>query len=164
MDDRGGVGRRFVALVAALLCLALTDGAQAQSIAAIPPLPAGQARIWVYRDIESSALPTVPLVRFNGAIAGASYQGGTFYRDVPPGPYHITVDSIGQDVNQDSYVTLAAGQQAYIQIQQLDNWDEEPYQPTSPTFYARLSPPAMGYGAVLRSTFYGGGPLQAVMR
>ena len=164
MNDRGRIDRRFVALFAALVCLVLGGVAQAQSTAVIPPIPAGQARIWVYRDIQASALPTVPLVRFNGAIAGASYQGGTFYRDMPPGPYHITVDSIGQDVNQDSYVTLAAGQQAYVQIQQLDNWDEEPYQPTSPTFYAWLRPPAMGYGAVLRSTFYGGGPLQAAIR
>jgi hypothetical protein len=164
MNLRASANRGVAACAAVCLCLALAAAAVAQPAAGPAPVPAGAARIWVYRDIQSSMLPTVPLVRFNGAIAGAAYQGGAFYRDVPPGAYHITVDSVSKDFNQDSYVVLAAGQQAFIQILQLDNWDEEPYEPLSPTFYAWLRPPAMGYAAISRSTFYGGGPLAAALR
>ena|SRR5579862_3961177 len=166
MTRRRGLLSWLAAAAAGLACLALPGFAQAPASGTVgfAPVPPQQARIWVYREVESSALPTVPLVRFNGAIAGAAYQGGAFYRDVPPGPYHITVDSLGTDFNQASDVNLAAGQEAYITILQLDNWDEQPYQPTSPTFYAWIARPDIARAAVSRSYNYGGGPLSAVAR
>jgi hypothetical protein len=132
--------------------------------AGVLPVPPAQARIWVYRDIESSANPRVPLVRLNGAIAGAADQGGAFYRDVPPGPYHVTVDSIGVDINQSTDVNLAASQEAYIKILQLDNWDETPFEPTFPTFYAWLIRPDIGRYEVSQHSDYGGGALTAAAR
>jgi hypothetical protein len=161
MSPSAGFGLRLAAAVAAFVFLALLGAARSQTVGTtgIPAIPPQQARIWVYRDIQSSALPTVPLVRFNGVIAGAAYQGGAFYRDVPPGHYHVTVDSIGVDVNQSSDVNLAPGQEAYIQILQLDDWDETPYEPTYATFYAWLRPWEMARPAVWRSYNYGGGPL-----
>jgi hypothetical protein len=151
---------------AGILVVALSGCAQLSPVAVvgIPPIPPQQARIWVYRDVESSAIPVVPLVRLNGTIAGQADMGGTFYRDVPPGPYHVTVDSVGVDVYQSSDVNLAAGQVAYIKIMQLDNWNKRPYEPTLPTFYARLMPPETGRVEVWRSTDYGGGPLAAATR
>ena len=103
-------------------------------------------------------------MRLNGTIAGAAYQGGAFYRDVSPGPYHVTVDSIGVDIGQSSDVNLAAGQEAYIKIVQLDNWNETPFEPTFPTFYAWLVRPDVGRYEVSRHADYGGGALTAAAR
>src|SRR5271155_2538614 len=99
MRPCAGLRRRLAAVLAAFVFLALSGVAQSQTVGTtgIAAMPPQQARIWVYRDVQSSALPTVPLVRFNGVIAGAAYQGGAFYRDVPAGHYHVTVDSIGVD-------------------------------------------------------------------
>src|SRR5262249_46835121 len=47
---------------------------------------------------------------------------GASYRDVPAGPYHITVDSYGKDFNQDKDVQLAAGQELFVEIVSLRNW------------------------------------------
>jgi hypothetical protein len=101
-----------------LLVIALSGCAQLPMVGAggVRPIPQQQARIWVYRDLESSMIPAVPFVRFNGLIAGAANQGGAFYRNVLPGSYHVTVDSLGTDVNQSSDVNLAVGQEAYIHI------------------------------------------------
>ena len=148
-----------------LLLFAIGGCAQLPTVstAGVAPIPPPLARVWFYREVASSESPRVPLVRLNGAIAGAIDQGGAFYRDVPPGHYHITVDSVGVDLNQSSDVNLAAGQEAYVQILQLDNWDETPFEPTFPTFYAWLRPPEMGWLAVWRCTYYGG-ELTAALR
>jgi hypothetical protein len=151
---------------AGLLVFAISGCAQLPTVGAagVPPIPLQQARIWVYRDVESSVSPRVPLVRLNGTIAGAAYQGGAFYRDVSPGPYHVTVDSIGVDVNQSSDVNPTADQEAYIKILQLDNWDETPFEPTFPTFYAWLVRPDIGRYEVSRHSDFGGGVLTAAAR
>src|SRR5271166_5942561 len=66
----------------------------------VPPIPAGEARIWFYRD--------------NEAYVGIAELGGAFYRDVPPWRYHVTVETNGVDFNQTADLDLAAGQQAYV--------------------------------------------------
>ena len=141
----------------------LSGCAQLPTVAAtgISPIPTLQARIWVYRQPESSAIPARPYVSLNGKIAGIADLGGAFYRDVPPGHYHITVDSVGTDVNQSSDVTLAPGQDAYIKIVQLDNWAESDWEPTFPTFYAWLMPPPTGRAEIQINQFHGGGDLSA---
>jgi hypothetical protein len=145
------------------LVVAMTGCAQLPPVGttAIPPTPPGQARIWVYRELESSARPERPYVRLNGAIVGIADLGGAFYRDVPPGHYHVTVDSMGTDSNQSSDVTLAAGQEAYIKVVQLDNWDESDWEPSFATFYAWLMPPAAGRAEIQPCRFQGGGDLKS---
>ena len=56
-------------------------------------------------------------------LSGVSEPGGASYRDVPAGPYHITVDSYGKDFNQDKNVQLAAGQELYVKIVSLRRLD-----------------------------------------
>jgi hypothetical protein len=58
------------------------------------------------------------------SIIGISNQGGAFYRDVPAGWYHITVDSYGRDLCQLADVALASGQQIYIEVLSLRSWTE----------------------------------------
>ena len=56
----------------------------------------------------------------NGGYIGAVENGNAFYRDVPPGHYHIAPESFGRDFNQDKDVDLAAGQQLYVKIVSLE--------------------------------------------
>src|SRR5271163_47 len=86
---------------------------------AIPPIPAGEARVWFYRPIDLYDSLNTPYIRMNDAIVGISEPGGASYRDVPAGQYHITVDSYGKDFNQDQDVALVPGQELYLKIVSL---------------------------------------------
>ena len=99
------------------------------------------------------------------AIVALSEPGGASYRDVPAGPYHITVDSYGEDFNQSKDVRLAPGQQLYVKIVSLRQWvaggggggdggGESGF--GRDTFYVWLIPPEVAQGDVARSQFYGG--------
>jgi hypothetical protein len=85
--------------------LSLTAAACAQlpqtASVAVPPIPPGEARVWFYRDGGPYDGIGTPYLRMNEAIVGVSEPGGASYRDVPAGPYHITVDSYGKDFGQD---------------------------------------------------------------
>jgi hypothetical protein len=158
---RARPARRAAALglLAALFVCGLLLPAVAAAIAGGPP--PGYARIWVYREYEPSVSLDRPYVRFNGRIVGIAELDGAFYRDVAPGEYHVTVDTVGRDVNQFVRVAAAAGQQIYIEVQVLQYWACEGYQMQTPwcppTFYTRLQSPQVGAAAIARSKIYGGG-------
>ncbi|MBV8132833.1 MAG: hypothetical protein JO282_10040 [Alphaproteobacteria bacterium] len=133
---------------------------------AIPPIPAGEARVWFYRPIDAYDSMATPYIRMNEAIVAVSMPEGASYRDVPPGPYHITVDSYGKDFNQDKNVQLAAGQELYCKVVSLRAWVDT----TSGgggdgsstagdsgrnTFYVWLIPAETARGDVARAAFYG---------
>jgi hypothetical protein len=145
---------------AGMLLLAIAGCAQpsATSAVTIPPVSAGVARIWVYRDYEPYAGRGLPAVAANGGYIGASQLGGAFYRDVTPGHYHMTVETWGIDSNQSADVNLAAGQTAYIKIVSLPSWVEQGNRASyeRPTFYAWLIPPQIAEADVAHLTFYGG--------
>ena len=99
------------------------------------------------------------MVSMNGAYAGYSRLGGAFYRDVPPGLYHIEIESYGRDVNQSTNVALAAGQEAYIRVESLRSWSTEYGRGTTvgrDTFYARLIVPQLARAEIAQSFFDGG--------
>jgi hypothetical protein len=127
--------------------------------APIPPISPGEGRIWVYRTYEPYADHGLPAVYANGGTIGWSQLGGAFYRDLPPGHYHVTVQSIGVDFNQSSNVDLAAGQQAYIRIVSLPSWVEGGFRRSyqRPTYYAWLIPPQVAAAEVAPLAFQGGG-------
>ena len=152
---------------AAVLLLATTTCVQSPppiASVAIPPIPAGDARVWFYRPIDAYDSMATPYIRMNDAIVALSVPKGASYRDVPAGPYHITVDSYGKDFNQDKNVQLAAGQELYVKIVSLRDWV-----PTSGagdtsggggdygrnTFYVWLIPADTARDEVARSAFYG---------
>ena len=128
----------------------------------------GEARVWFYRNGGPYDGVGTPYLRMNDGDCRESREpGGASYRDVPAGPYHITVDSYGKDFNQDKNVQLAAGQELYVKIVSLRNWitggggggndgsgggDYE-----RDTFYVWLIPPEVARADVARSAFYGGG-------
>ena len=129
---------------------------------AVPPVPAGEARAWFYRDPGPYDCLGTPYIRMNEAIVGVSQIGGASYRDVPPGQYHVTVDSYLTAPDQSRYAYLFPGQQAYFKILCLANWisggggrNGSGYQ--RDTFYVWEIPPEVAQGDVARSRFYGGG-------
>jgi hypothetical protein len=128
--------------------------------AAISPIPAGKARLWIYRVYLPSETLNMTRVSMNGAYAGYAQLGGAFYRDVQPGVYHITVESYGRDFNQSTNVALVAGQEAFVEIESLRSWATIygiGMGSGRDTFYARLIFPWIARAEIAQSIFYGGG-------
>ena len=145
-----------------ILLAAIVSGAarpSPASAAAIAAARPGTARIWIYRDYAPYQSLARPYVRINGAITAISEPGGAFYRDVAPGRYDVTVDSIGTDVNQFAHVDLGPGQQVFLKVQSdqfwmsgggINGWYRD-------TFYVRPQLPQIGAAEIARTPFYGGG-------
>ena len=146
------------------LLLAIASCAQLPPTAAVavPPLPAGQARAWFYRDPGPYDCVTTPYIRMNEQIVAISQIGGASYRDVPPGQYYVTVDNYLTAPDQSRYAYLFPGQQVYSKIVCLQNWyggggsrDSAGYQRQA--FFVWEIPPEIAQGDVARSQFFGGG-------
>jgi len=133
-----------------------------------PPVPAKEARVWFYRDLAPYEKLATPYVRLNSAVAGVSQPGGAFYRDVPPGHYHISADSYGVDSNQTQDVDLAPGAEIFAKVIVLDNLIQGGGGGRSSgyrrdTFYVWLYPPDAARAAIAQSWFYGNGTLTAAL-
>jgi hypothetical protein len=156
--------RRLLPAGMAPLLLAIASCAPLPPTAAVavPPIPAGEARAWFYRDPGPYDCVNTPYIRMNEAIVGVSQIGGASYRDVVPGQYLVTVDSYLTAPEQTRNVYLFPGQQAYFKVLCLRNWiaggggrNDSGYQ--RDTFYVWQMPPEVAQGDVARSQFYGGG-------
>jgi hypothetical protein len=151
--------RRWFSTGAACLLLAAVSSCVQRptvSSAAVPPIPAGEARVWVYRDYLPSESLNMTAVTMNGAYAGYSQLGGAFYRDVPPGIYHVAVNSYGIDFNQSTNIAVVPGQQAYIKIESLRSWVNCDWPCQRDTFYAWQIPSLVAQTQIGQS-FYDGG-------
>ena len=140
-------GRRAWRIPTALLLLVVAGGAGqravAETAAVIAPIPPGEARIWFYRDWLPSESLNLANIDANGQYIGSVANGGSFYRDVMPGHYHIVPQSYNHDFNQDTNLDLAPGEQAYVKILSLQSWDGACRNCARDTFYAwRVAPPA----------------------
>jgi hypothetical protein len=113
-----------------------------------PPVPQGQARIWFYRVWEPSESLNLANIDVNGSYFGAVANGGAFYRDVAPGHYNIAPVSYNRDFNQNRDIDLAPGQQAYVKILSLRNWDGACRHCARDTFYAWLIVPEIAQGEI----------------
>ena len=153
----------FVAILLLATTACVTSPPPIASVT-IPPIPAGAARVWFYRPIDAYDSMATPYIRLNDAIVATSMPNGASYRDVPAGPYHITVDSYGKDFNQDKIVQLAAGQELYVEIVSLRSWVPVGTAGDASggggdygrnTFYVWLIPAETARGEVARAAFYG---------
>ena len=151
--------------LAGMLLLATLSCAQPPAAAPYlgsPPAP-GMARIWFYREMAPYATQATPYVRLNGAIVGVSRPGGSFYRDVPPGHYHISVDSYGVDFGQTRDVDLPPGAQIFARVVSNDNWIEGGGGGRGgggyhrDTFYVWLYPFEYAWPVIAQTWFYGSG-------
>ena len=143
-----------------MLLLAITGCAQmaATSSVNIPPIPAGGSRIWFYRAADVYTGKGLPAIAANGGYVGQAELGGAFYRNVSPGHYLVTVQTVGVDVNQSANFDLSPGQEAYVKIVSLPSWDTggDRNEWARPTFYAWLIPNQVAQADVARLSFYGG--------
>ena len=120
---------RYLALIAILAPLVVAacggpGGPQfAQVASTIPPVPQDKARVYFFRDYEPYESLSEPRIYLNGNRVGASIPGGVFYRDVAPGRYLVSVDSVGLYWNQFKTVDLRAGDTDYIKIESLRSWE-----------------------------------------
>jgi hypothetical protein len=156
----------LVCAAAGILFSATAGCAQPPSVAsvAIPPIPGGQARVWFYRDLNPYESLARPFIRMNEGAIGLSEPGGTFYRDVPPGHYHVSVDSYLPDFNLTRDVDLAPGQQVYFKVLPLPvicggggDSSGGGGDCMRQNFYVWTMPPEVAQAAVARSQFYPGG-------
>ncbi len=107
--------RRFAAGL--LLVIASCSQVPPTSSAVIPPVPAGDGRIWFYRNDGPYDSQDRPYLRLNGQVAGIVEPNGAFYRDVPPGHFTVSVDSYGVPYpNQFANFDIRAGQEIFIKV------------------------------------------------
>ena len=146
-----------VLMLTAAGCAEPPSTAQVASIAPPPPaveaaLPvaAGQARIWFYRTWLPSESLNLANIDVNGSYYGSVANGSAFYRDVPPGHYHIAPVSYNRDFNQDRDVDIAPGQQLYIKILSSESWDGACRNCVRDTFYAWLIPQEVAQAEIAR--------------
>jgi len=141
----GALAFRFGPAAAFAILLALPGCApQSPPPVSAGPIPPGEARLWFYRDYEPSVSRNFATVALNGSVIGqVRPEGGGFYRDVPPGHYHISVESFGTDTNQAKDIDLAPGQEAFAKVLASTSWassgDVTSFQ--RDTFYIALIPP-----------------------
>jgi hypothetical protein len=123
----------------------------------IPPVPAGAARIWIYRDGGVYDNLERPYLRFNSQVAGISEPNGALYRDVPPGHYAVTVDSYGVPYpNQFAQVDLGAGQQAFIKVSSMrEKVGGEAGVGARSLFFTQLVAAEAAQPAIASTPFYG---------
>ena len=122
-------------------------------------LPPGAARIWIYREYEASDSVARVAVRVNDWAIGVSEPGNSFFRDVPPGAYNVTVDFLGCDVNQVATIALTAGQTVFIKVGcfKHSKLRDSELNYSGETFCTRLIAPGTAALELVRSRFVGGG-------
>ncbi len=148
--------RRVGAVLVLLAAVGCTPPGVTGSVAS-SPIPSGAARIWFYRNYEPYAGRGRPAIDANGEYVGIAELGGVFYRDVPPGHYHITVETNGVDFNQTTSLDLAPGQEAYVKIVSNPSWVSGTLSNYErPTFYAWHITNQVAQADVAHLTFYGG--------
>lgn len=126
------------------------------SSVAIPPVPGGAARIWIYRNDAPNEPNQTPYANLNGQIAGVVQPNGVFYRDVPPGFYTVAVDSYGAPYpHQFAEFNLGPGQEAFVEV--LSMRDKVGSSEGLRTFFfTQLVPPEIARPEIAGTPFYGG--------
>jgi hypothetical protein len=129
------------------------------SAVVIPPIPAGAARIWIYRNDGPFDAQQTPFAWLNGRVTGVVQPNGALYRDVPPGHYSVTVDSYGVPYpNQFADFNLGAGQEAFVQVlSMLEKVGGEFGVGSRARFFTQLVPADSARAAIASTPFYASG-------
>jgi len=150
----------FAAAAFVLLAVVNADAQQPTTRSVvIPPIPSGQARIWIYSGSQPTSpfnYPHMEAVTLNGVTVGYEQLGGGFYRNVSPGHYVIAAPSfLALDPSQSATVDLAAGQEAYLKLDAL-GWPNGGGENMVVEYYVRLMPPQIARTAIAQLAFLSG--------
>jgi hypothetical protein len=139
--------RRFLAMGGLLLAglLGGCDAAPHMSLAEMPAVAPGKARIYVYRDATIYDSQQWSEVSLNGEAVGSSAPGTVFYRDVAPGTYRITPRSDKLYPEQAKTVVIAPGTTTFVKVVNLPFWGQSPWLWQGTTFVVVIVAPAIGH-------------------
>ncbi|HEY1796306.1 MAG TPA: hypothetical protein VGG57_09320 [Stellaceae bacterium] len=87
----------------------------------VPPIPTGEARVWIMRVLEPGVAPHAPMVTVDGAPMAISAQATMFYRNVPAGMHVFNVDQCASAVPSAQRLNLAPGQEVALQVTQIED-------------------------------------------
>jgi hypothetical protein len=144
------------------LLLLLADCSQLPptSSVVIPPVPAGESRIWLYRNEGTYQSHETPYFRLNEQPVGISEPNAALYRDVPPGHYTVSVDSYGVPYpNQFANFDIGAGQEIFIKVVSMRErvgGGGDSGLSLRAIFYTWLIPADAARGEISSIPFYGG--------
>jgi hypothetical protein len=124
----------------------------------MPPLPPGQARVFLYRWLEPYDSVSMSVAFLNGQPIGATEPGAVLYRDVVPGQYTISVVSDGTYPNQFKTVVLRPGETVYARIESLQSWSTcgRWAEACGDTFVVQVMDPASALAEMQGLRFIGG--------
>jgi hypothetical protein len=151
--------RRLLPAAAGISLLATVSYAQAPPTST-PPIPRSEARVWFYRDASIYDSQDQPYILMNGAIVALSQPRGSFYIDVKPGFYHVTVQQYLNAPEEAANVNLLPGQQVYLKIVALTDCiaggNRRASEFSRPCFYVWTIPEQVAQAEVAHTPFYGG--------
>lgn len=110
------IGRRLIlilgiAVAATLAGCAATGIKGAEMTEQVTQVPAGKARILIYRDSSLMGAAVQPNVMVNGEVAGTSKPGGFFYADVGVGTHEVSART---EVTSSVSFQMTEGQTRYV--------------------------------------------------
>jgi hypothetical protein len=154
---------RLLSFAAAALVLFAAVNADAQqpktSSVVIPPIPPGQARIWIYSGSQPTSpfnYPHMEALTLNGATVAYEQLGQGVYRNVAPGHYVVAAPSfVALDPSQSATVDLAAGQQAYLKLDAL-GWPNGGGENMVVEYYVRPMPPQTARTTIAQLAYLSG--------
>jgi Protein of unknown function (DUF2846) len=150
----------LLSALAGISTFATAGYGQSAPAGSLPPIPQGEARVWFYRDAGVYDSQQQPYILMNGTIIGVSQPRGSFYFDVKPGFYHVTVQQYLNAPEEAANINVAPGQQVYLKIVSLIDCIEGGERRASdfsrPCFYVWNMPTQVAQADVARTPFYGG--------
>ena len=131
----------FAALMALTACVAPPGGSQ--SALTLPPPPAGQGRVFIYRLSDLTGAWNQPAVTMNGRPAGQAIPGRYSYYDVPPGNYVVRTAS---DPDRRAVFTIAPGARHYVRLTHVFAGIVQVYPELVSEFEGRTELQGLSYG------------------
>jgi uncharacterized protein DUF2846 len=118
-------------------------GTSPQPQLALPQVAPNEARLVFYRNSNPYDGLSWTKVKLNGHTTGSSAPGTVFYRDLPPGTYHIEALSQRLYPYQSKTVVAQPGSTTFVKILADPYWGQErDWRDT--TFIVAIVDPAIG--------------------
>jgi hypothetical protein len=102
-------------------CAVVLSGSAGIALAAspdqAPPVPSGQARVWLLRELLPWTAMHAPMIYANGEPLAIIPQGVTFFRDLAPGTYSFAVQSCLPSEQTTMTLPLGPSNEFVLQVQ-----------------------------------------------